>query len=248
MQESVTILNFKKWPKPRKMLAILLAALFLFILMIGVIIALSVNSKKYYFADEKQLYVYYADIESSLVRAKQRASEIASAGGAGVVLSSGEKFYICAFVYSNEADAKTIKERNKTNFPNSGVLIKKTQKLTSRAKKVLKNDEDARSCVHLLEDLFNKFWALSVDIDKNNLGEVKVFNTVFGEYEKVAEKASAMSDIHSIISYTYDDCASVLKEFLSKADTFTERSSGVKKLCFEMVKIYNNLADVLNNT
>lgn len=45
MQESVTILNFKKWPKPRKMLAILLAAIFLFILIIGVIIALSVNSK-----------------------------------------------------------------------------------------------------------------------------------------------------------------------------------------------------------
>ena len=46
MQESVTILNFKKWPKPRKMLAILLAAIFLFILIIILILIIAIYTSK----------------------------------------------------------------------------------------------------------------------------------------------------------------------------------------------------------
>lgn len=245
MQERVTYKNYSKHNNLRKFLGLILLLIFIVVVIIGIIISVSIKSKKYYFMNGQSFYIYYTETESTLQRAKNVASTQQSSGGAGYIID-GSTYYICAFMYVNSVSANEVVEKNKTNFPNGGFIIKSTLQLSSKAKKIVKNEEKYITSIYLFEDAFNAFYDLAIECDSKNLSEVEVFNQVFVYFEKFMELSSKFEDINSPFSLNIDAMALSIKDFLSNSKTAIERSSGLKYLCFEIISYYNNIAGWLN--
>ena len=246
MQQSVTKHKSNKCFNLRNYLGLVLIIVFIFVVIIGIIIAGSIKSKSYEFISGKTFYYYYTNIESSLNRAKSLADSQKSAGGAGFVFEENKKFYVCAFLYDKMEDAKIVIDQNKEAYPDGGVITKNTQKLTNKAQKLIKNDEYLISAVHLYGDCFNAFYDLAIECDKNNLSEAEVFSKVFVYYEKIVDVCGKFDNINSPVSINLDSLLTSVKEYLSQTKTSTERSYKLKQLCFEIIDKYNQLAGYLN--
>ena len=241
MQESVTQYGSKIKLKPKKFIFFVILFLLVLVIVLGGIIALSVNTKKYYFVDGMEYYIYYTHRESSLSRAESLADTQKKNGGAGFIVEKNG-FYVCAFLYKDKIGAQTVKENNNESYPEGGVITQNTQKLTKRAKNIMKNNQNYASCIHGFEDAFNEFYDLALKCDSQNLSEVEVFNAVFLRYEKINSLSVKFEDANSPFSLAVDSLAILVKDYLTSSKTAVERSSGLKEICFEIINLYNLVA------
>lgn len=246
MQESVTRSAKGIGLNARSYIGLILAIVFLGVVVVGVLIAFSVKSKKFDFISGKEFYVYYTSAEKSLSGAQTSAKNQQSIGGAGYIFEN-YNFYISAFLYENFEDAKAVAKKNITAYPDGGVTAIKTQKLTKKAKKVMKNEEKYLNCVQNFENAFYDFLRLSQENDEKLLSEVVVFNKVFKRLEGLVDLSKKFEDINSPMSFELDSLIAKIKKYLASSNTTIERSSGLKLLCFEIIKQYNTIANWLNS-
>ena len=243
LQERVTHILSKSSISFKKLIIFCFCFILIIVLIVGVLFNISAKRKKYLFTSGRVFYVYYTTITSAT-----NASEIVStqqkSGGAGFPLEEGAKIYVCAFLYENFEDAMLVKNANIEAYNNGGIKEIKTQKMSARAQKVVKNCENYTKLVHLLEDCFNDFYSMAISHDENKLNESETFSRVFlwltqaNTLNDNFEKTDNISAVCELLAYE-------IKDFLATKTGRIERCSGLKLMCFKIINLYNAFANLI---
>ena len=215
------------------------------VVVLGIVISKSLGGKKYYFASGATFYCYYTE-ETTAQNAESATYYQKKSGGAGFNYSLGAKTYICAFLYKTKEEAERIKQTNIISYAQGGIIELKTTPLSSRAQKIVKNNEAYISLIHFFEDAFGECYNLAVMLDNQTITESKLLTKVLLMLEKANE-------INAKFEITDPLCASIellcfeMKDYMAKTNGKIERSSGIKLLCFKIVELCNACAEILNN-
>ena len=222
---------------------IVLSAIFISVVLFGTIIGISLKTKKYLFASGQTLYAYYTAFCDSSAVAEAESANQKDLGGAGYVYSQ-QGYYVCAFIYTNREDAESVCRKN----AGGGIVEIKTQIMSQKLQKMVKNNENWLNMIHLIEDGFNALRQVAIDSDLENLSDAEVFSRIFVWLEKANDLSYKFSKTDDVMNEICDLLIFDLKNFIASSGTMPQRSSGLKGLCFKMIELYNLSVSCLEGT
>ena len=215
------------------------------VVVLGFILSKGLKRKSYVFSNGAVFYAYYTETAKNL-NADSVCDSQKRSGGAGYLYSLGLNNDVCAFLYKTKEEAERIKQANITQYSKGNIIELKTTALTNHAQKLVKNSEAFTSLIHLFEDVFNEFYDLAKMLDSMLITESKMLTKVLLILEKTNETGEKL-DAKDELSASVELLSFEIKDYLAKANSKTEKSSGIKFLCFKIIELFNASAEILNN-
>lgn len=139
MQESVTRKHLKRHGKHRIKPLIFTILFFLIIFFITAILIISKRSNSCFLS--REFYFVYTNKSKSEGLLKISQNKIKEAGGAGVIIQSGDYFYVTSSVYFNKADAENVKSRLESAGFDAEILVVYSSQIAKKYQNLLKQNQ-----------------------------------------------------------------------------------------------------------
>lgn len=174
-------------------------------------------------------------------------------GGAGYIWQ-GDKFYVFASCYENEADAKKVQENLQTNGTTCSIVTLTFDALAISTTSTGQEKTTLMESVQCFKNLYKKLYDLSVSIDTELLTEIEAkvsLSDITSDFKRTKANFSALfnsqltSDILEL-KLSLENIDVILDELAEYSSTEVPYTSVVKYAYFEILNEYKELTKSIN--